>query len=399
MKRFRKILVTGIILLPIIFFGLSDLNADRKEQIEKDLIQKKKDLKDIRKELSIVREKEKKIKVEETSILDNIHLLEKELFKKERELKDLERQLTETRNKILKTKEQISSLSNKIDETKMELHSRLNGLYKMGRIPPETFLLGSSSFQDLLKLEKYFKVIIDADTRLIETYRYQAALKEKYKDELVKDQNQLEKSIFNVERKREEVKKARESKATLLRSIQNQKLVYRKLIAELEERSKELQKLIDKLEKEKTLFAYKSSKLDSIKGKLIPPVNGKVISLFKERGQNGIEIQAPMGTEVRAVLPGKVLYADWFKGFGNLVIIDHGNHTFTVSGYLSQVLKKAGDTVSQGEVIALVGSQGSLKGPCLYFEIRQNGKPQDPMHWLSPLEKVVSMPEAKENKK
>jgi septal ring factor EnvC (AmiA/AmiB activator) len=122
-----------------------------------------------------------------------------------------------------------------------------------------------------------------------------------------------------------------------------------------------------------------------------------VISSFKEKGQNGVEIKAPMGAEIRAVLPGKVLYADWFKGFGNIVIIDHGDHTFTVSGYCSELLKKSGDVVSQGEVIALVGSSGSLKGPCLYFEIRRHGKPQDPVEWLSNLDRVVSLPE--ENKK
>jgi hypothetical protein len=101
--------------------------------------------------------------------------------------------------------------------------------------------------------------------------------------------------------------------------------------------------------------------------------------------------------EPRAVLPGKILYADWFKGFGNIVIIDHGDHTFTVSGYCSELLKKPGESVSEGETIALVGSAGSLKGPCLYFEIRHHGKPQDPMNWLSHLDRVVSLPE--ENRK
>ena len=121
------------------------------------------------------------------------------------------------------------------------------------------------------------------------------------------------------------------------------------------------------------MLAYGKPRGEPVKGKLIPPVQGKVISLFKEKGQNGIEIKAPAGTEIRAVLPGRVLYADWFKGFGNIVIIDHGDHIFTVSGYSSQLLKKEGDTVAQGEPIALVGSAGSLKGPCLYFEIRRNG--------------------------
>jgi len=101
-----------------------------------------------------------------------------------------------------------------------------------------------------------------------------------------------------------------------------------------------------------------------------------------------------METEVRAILPGKILYADWFKGFGNVVIIDHGDHLFTVSGYSSQLLKKTGDSVEQGEAIALVGSSGSLKGPCLYFEIRHRGKPQDPTNWIPQLEKGTSPAES-----
>jgi septal ring factor EnvC (AmiA/AmiB activator) len=88
-----------------------------------------------------------------------------------------------------------------------------------------------------------------------------------------------------------------------------------------------------------------------------------------------------------------------FKGFGNLIIIVHGDHIFTVSGYSSQLLKKEGDEVIQGETIALVGSAGSLKGPCLYFEIRRRGKPEDPMRWIPQLDRVVSLPEAKEKGK
>jgi septal ring factor EnvC (AmiA/AmiB activator) len=268
----------------------------------------------------------------------------------------------------------------------------------MERIPPETFLLTSQSYLDLLKIDKYLRVVIHSDAQLIDTYRSQVGLKGKYQEELIQDQLQLERSISEVEKKKEEIRKVGETKRTLLKAIQNQKVVYRKVIEELEERARELQALVRKLERDKSSFVSGKPKPEIPKGKLIPPVQGKVVSLFKERGQNGIEIQAPKGAEIRAVLPGRVLYADWFKGFGNIVIIDHGDHTFTVSGYASQLLKKAGETVSQGEAIALVGGEGSLKGPCLYFEVRHHGKPQDPMHWFSQRDKIVSLPRDKEKK-
>jgi murein hydrolase activator len=376
--------------------GMTELWAAPSDPIEKDLTQKKKDLKEIKKELSLTKKKEKKIEGKESSILESLHSIETELSKGERELREMEAQLAQTKERLHQTKLQIAMANKGMEQAKEELVSRLIALYKMGKTPPEIFLLTSPSYVDMLRIDKYLRVIIDFDAHLVETYRYQMALKERYQEALVQDQFQWQRNISEVEKKKEEIKKVGETKRSLLKSIQNQRVVYKKLIGELEERAKELQTFTGKLERERSLFAYGKSKLEAVKGKLIPPVEGKVISLFKERGQNGIEIKAPTGAEIRAVLPGKILYADWFKGFGNIVIIDHGNHTFTVSAYCSQLLKKAGDTVSQGEAIALVGSAGSLKGSCLYFEIRHQGKPEDPMNWISHLDRIVSLPKGQE---
>ena len=378
-------------------FGPPDSWAAQTDQIDKDITQKKKDLKDIKKEINLTKKKEKEVRGKESSVLENLHFLEVELYQKEKELVEMETPLSQTRERLLQTKHQILLLSRGMEQTKEELFSRLIALYKMGRVRKEGLLLTSQSYPDLLRLDKYLRVIIDYDGRLVETYRYQVVLKERYQEELVQDQLQWQRSISEIEKKKKEITKVSGEKRALLKSIQNQKVVYQKVILELEERAKELQTFVDKLEREKSLLAYGKPKRETLKGKLTLPVQGKVISSFKEKGQNGVEIKASMGAEIRAVLSGKVLYADWFKGFGNIVIIDHGDHTFTVSGYCSELLKKSGDAVSQGEVIALVGSSGSLKGPCLYFEIRRHGKPQDPMEWLSHLDRVVSLPE--ENKK
>jgi murein hydrolase activator len=379
--------------------GPNDLWSGRTGPIEKDITQKKKDLKDIKKEITLTKEKEKAIQGQESSILESLSRIDTELYRKEKELKQGEGRLGQTKDKLQQTKYQINQLNKGLEQTKEEFFSRLIALYKMGRIPLETLLFTSHSYPDLLRIDKYLRVIIDSDARLADTYRYQVGLKERYRGTLMEDQAQLERSLTEVEKKREEIKKTKATKHALLKSIQNQKVVYQRVIAELEERSRELQVFIDKLEREKKVTAYGKSKPELAKGKLSPPVQGNVISLFKEKGQNGIEIKAPLGAEVRAILPGKILYADWFKGFGNVMIIDHGDQTFTVSGYCSQLLKKAGEIVTQGEAIALIGSAGSLKGPCLYFEIRHKGKPEDPRQWISHLDRVVSLPEGNEKRR
>jgi septal ring factor EnvC (AmiA/AmiB activator) len=393
MKHWTLLLIGWVLLGWGFPTGPTSLWAARSEQIEKDLTQKRRDLKEIRKELTTTRKKEKKIQKKESSVLESLHQIETELYQKERELRQMESQLGQTKWRLQQAKQQIQAFNQGMDRTRGELSSRLVALYKMGRRPPEVFLLTSESYLDLLKVDKYLRVVIDSDARLVSTFRNQVSLKEKYHDELTEDQVQWQRSISEVERKKEEINKARRAKRALLKSVQSQKAITQELIGELEGRAKELHTLIEKLEREKSLLVYKPVKPDSPKGKLLPPIQGSMISQFKERGQNGIEIRAPMDAEVRAILPGKVLYADWFKGFGNMVIIDHGDHTFTVSAYCSQLLKREGDTVSQGEAIARVGSAGSLKGPCLYFEIRHRGKPQDPMDWILNPEKAVSLHE------
>ncbi len=391
-KTFKWVLI-GLFLAGSIFAsGNVVFCAERTDSIERDLKQKRRDLRDVRKELTLTKEKEKAIRGQESSILESLSRTEAELYQTGKELKQLEGQLGQTRAKLRQTQAQIGQLNKGMERTKEEFFSRLIALYKMAQTPPEVFLFTSHSYPDLLRIDKYLRVIIDSDARLVDTYRSQVALKEKYQAALLEDQTQSERSVAEVEKKREEVQKAKETKRGLLKSIQGQKVVYRKVIVELEERSRELQTFIDKLEREKSATAYVRTKPEVSRGKLISPVQGNVISLFKEKGQNGVEIQAPLGAEVHAVLPGKVLYADWFKGFGNVMIIDHGDQTFTVSGYCSQLLKKAGDVVAQGERVALVGSAGSLKGPCLYFEIRHRGRPQDPREWISRFDKMVSLP-------
>jgi septal ring factor EnvC (AmiA/AmiB activator) len=167
-------------------------------------------------------------------------------------------------------------------------------------------------------------------------------------------------------------------------------------VRELEKSSRELQSLIDRLKKElrgkgKSYIPEDGKGFAVLKGKLLFPVPGKIISRYGNHVdpqlntvifQKGIEISTKLGKEIKAIYGGKVLYADWFKGYGNIVIIDHGDSYYSLSAHLSKILKRTGDRVEAGEVIALTGDTGSLKGPCLYFELRHHGEPLNPLHWL-----------------
>ncbi|HEX7807765.1 MAG TPA: peptidoglycan DD-metalloendopeptidase family protein, partial [Thermoanaerobaculia bacterium] len=130
----------------------------------------------------------------------------------------------------------------------------------------------------------------------------------------------------------------------------------------------------------------------AVQGALAWPVEGKVFETFGRHRNpkfstftvnNGLKIEAAAGTQVRAVFAGTVLFSQWFKGYGNLIILDHGNCIFSLYGNVKSPAVAVGDKIATGQPIAGVGeSEEAGAGGHLYFEIRQDNKPEDPQKWL-----------------
>lgn len=131
-----------------------------------------------------------------------------------------------------------------------------------------------------------------------------------------------------------------------------------------------------------------SAAFSSLRGSLRWPVRGELTGRFgAPRGASGIEakgvfIRAPEGEPVRAVARGQVVYADWMRGFGNLLIVDHGENYLSIYANAESLLKQVGDAVTAGEVVATSGSSGGNEETGLYFELRHLGRPFDPLRWV-----------------
>jgi septal ring factor EnvC (AmiA/AmiB activator) len=131
-----------------------------------------------------------------------------------------------------------------------------------------------------------------------------------------------------------------------------------------------------------------SKEFSSLRGQMHLPLRGELIARFgSKRGDGppwkGLYIRAPEGTEVKAVAGGRVVFADWLRGFGNLIIIDHGSQYMTIYGNNQAVLKHTGDLVKMGDVIASAGNSGGNEQSGLYFEMRHQGRPFDPLAWVT----------------
>ena len=127
-----------------------------------------------------------------------------------------------------------------------------------------------------------------------------------------------------------------------------------------------------------------------MRGKLLMPTKGKIIARFGQKREGaaadlawrGLLISAKMGQDVVATAGGTVVFADWMRGFGNLLILDHGSNYLSVYANNESLFKSVGDSVKQGDTIASVGQSGGEDSPGLYFELRYKGKPFDPARWL-----------------
>lgn len=182
----------------------------------------------------------------------------------------------------------------------------------------------------------------------------------------------------------------RESRQTVLQRLENDITAKDQALKSLEEHEQKLSALLSRLDKHKNTVTYfeDSTPFKTLLGKLQWPVAGQLLNAFgdERRGTlkwDGVKIGAAAGKEVLAVHAGRVVFADWFRNLGLLIILDHGEGYMSLYGYNQSLLKKPGDLVLAGEPIAYVGDSGGQNVPAVYFEIRHNGKPLDPALWCA----------------
>ncbi len=366
--------------------------------LPKGVDQSKKELGGIKKKIQEEKQRVQEISKKETSVISQLNNLDRTLAAREKELKTLNQKLASVDQKVRKTNQDLGSLSSNIDAQETLLLNRLVALYKFGDVETPQLLFSSGSYEDFQSSRRYLTAILEQDRRLIDEYRKRKAVVGTYQQQLKGDEQELKGLKNKAEQKKGEIQRDLLQKGKLLDGVRQEKQIHLAAIRDLEAASAQLQGLLNRLEKEhqekarEKAFIPSGKGFSALRGKLPFPVRGKIITSFGKNEnprfntftvQKGIEIEASLGAGIRAVYDGRVLYSDWFKGYGKILIIDHGEGYYTLSGHASSLLKAVGEEVRAGEVVALVGDTGSLKGPCLYFEIRQRGKPLDPMEWLA----------------
>ena len=302
------------------------------------------------------------------------------------------KQLAETKKDLQEKQKTLKRTEALRKEVEQQVRKRLIAIYKTGDIGLiKSLLVESESPMRIAEKYAFLTRVVRFDRELLEEYRsqiqgYQSVLEEL--DDLKKKQEAI---IAQQTREREVLNKAKKSKKHLLAEINQDKKLLNNTLGELRSKVKRLNELVKKLETQE-LHPYTESLggFQSQKGRLVWPVNGRIRIGFGQSRHadlgtliesHGFDIEAVAGTPVRASAEGRVIFANSLRGYGKLMIIDHGNKYYTLYAHINRFDKKVGETVSTAEVIAYSGYEGR---DSVYFEIRQGGKPLNPGEWLKP---------------
>ncbi|MGD9343092.1 MAG: peptidoglycan DD-metalloendopeptidase family protein [Desulfuromonadales bacterium] len=329
---------------------------------------------------------------ESGSLSEDLERLNNEVRRIERLERKSQQQLAELTSTIKAKRHAMEKLDALRDQTEQQIRSRLVVLYKTGEVGLIRALLAESeSPREIAEKYTFLSRMVRHDRDLLDQYRSQV---QDYRTALA-DLEAMEKKqstvVLRRNREREALQKARRSKQVLLAEVKRDAVSLEKMLQDLRAKAARLNELVKKLETEQGQpYTGNLEGLLAQKGRLLWPVPGKLrvgfgTSRHGELGtlieSHGFDIAAAVGTPVNAAAGGKVIFANILRGYGKLMIIDHGRKYYTLYAHMARFTKQVGEPVAAAEVIAYSGYEGR---DAIYFEIRQGGKPLNPGDWLKP---------------
>lgn len=270
-----------------------------------------------------------------------------------------------------------------------ELRPRLAARGRIGPAGALPALLASPSLADLVKRRYLLDRILARDVAVTAAATAALADRERARAAQQREAARLADLARAAGEAREDAAARREERAALLAALRIARGLHERAAAEAGVQAARLGELVATLAPPRR---GPPASFAALRGRLPLPVRGTITVGFgrvvdarfgTETVQSGLDIRAPAGAPVRAVAPGRVAHAGWFKGYGNIVILDHGGGYHTLVAHLATMRAAVGEEVDAGAELGSVGDSGSLKGPYLYFELREHGHPVDPAPWLA----------------
>jgi septal ring factor EnvC (AmiA/AmiB activator) len=307
-----------------------------------------------------------------------------------RKIREIGKQIDTRESELGKLRQTRLQHQRKLSRENDYLAEQIYTAFTLGREEKVKLLFSQQDPAELQRNLVYYQYFSNARVALIERVRTSI-------DKIIETEAQIQTAQADLQRDQQALA---EQKAQLDRDLDKRKTIVASLdtqleqqggnLARLQDEALQLQNLINSIQEifdEAPELDVSHEAFAKLKGKLAWPVKGKIRRLFGHQKPSsdlrwqGVIIEAKSGSQVMAISHGRVAFADWLRGLGNLIIIDHGNSYLSLYGHNESLFKSAGEWVEAGEVIGSIGNSGGQKNPGLYFEIRSKGKPQNPTRW------------------
>lgn len=377
--------LTRVLITTILAFSLlaQPATASEKDQKEKDLKILQSKIAKLKRTIDVKEDSKsrytKQLKIIENNVAKISQITrasKKKIAVKQAELKKLRK----SRNKHQRQLSQENDI----------LAKQVYTAFTLGKQEKVKLLFSQKNPAELQRNLIYYQYFSNARAELITTVKNSIEKILEAEVGIKKAKQNLEKSYRLLKTQKAQLDKDRAKRKSIIASLDKQLKKQGGRLTRLEDEANQLQSLINSIQD--ILFETPEPELErkafaKLRGQLAWPVQGKIKKLFGRQKPlsdlrwQGIMIYAPAGNHVKAVSRGRIAFADWLRGLGNLIIIDHGNSYLSLYGHNESLFKSAGEWVESGDIISSIGSSGGQQKPGLYFEIRKKGKPQNPTRW------------------
>jgi murein DD-endopeptidase MepM/ murein hydrolase activator NlpD len=328
----------------------------------------------------------------EGSLLEAIEASESALVGAADTAREAEAQRAASEGRLLRARSEEAQAQAKLDALQGELGPRLRARARMGGLSELRILAASASLGDLVKRHYLWSRVVERDLALLGEARRALDARESARAARETEALRIASLARDAAVSHDLAVARREEHHTLLQAIRGARSLHERAAGEAAARATKLAEFVEALPPAAP-GALRHTGFAALRGRLPRPVAGEVEVGFGRvvnprfntvTVQKGLDLRAPAGAEVRAIAPGRVAHAGWFRGYGNLVIVDHGDGFHSLVAHLASMSTAMGEEVEVGTLLGTVGDSASLKGPYLYFELRERGRPVDPGAWLRP---------------
>ena len=386
----------GISVLLLLSWGMNGLDPvwAKQPSLQEKIKRERSKLRQLKQEIQETKQQRAQTQKRHDTVLQSVETLDRELHQKRKEYTAIRREIRKTDREQETLNRKVSQLAASLQQRERAVKTRLRRLYMEGHRGWFRPLLSSDSYSQFQRRLTYLSTMASWEHELLSRYEADMAQFGELKKRQARLRHTLLRNKQRIEKNLKMMKGIKGKKQVMLTSLKRQTRSHEQALSTLQRAEERKESLLDTLRKssEKTASRSQTRAVSLLKkGKLLWPADGPVVTSFGRQkhprfntyvNKKGIEIQTRDGSAIKAVFGGNVVFADWLKGYGLVVILDHHNGFFSFYAHASELNVTQGDDIASGAVLGHTGTSGLTDQSILYFELRKGIQPLDPQKWL-----------------